>query len=210
MSVVATTWLQTDTERQVEVPWVLKHLGTPRCILDVGTGRNATYLDALAATGARVYALDYRPVPVPETVHFVAGLLGLTKLPFPDGYFDAITCISTLDHIGLAAYGLVENLAILADAPAALSRLLCPGGRLLLTVPTGRDQITTHPEGGQRVFGRAALKQMFALPTWVLRAEDYWLLDGEEYRPARVQDVTNVDYAGHRAGACLAWELERR
>jgi demethylmenaquinone methyltransferase/2-methoxy-6-polyprenyl-1,4-benzoquinol methylase len=45
----------------------------------------------------------------------------MTSLPFPDGSFDGITCGYVLEHVPDPAQGLSE-----------LSRVLCPGGRMLL------------------------------------------------------------------------------
>ncbi len=55
-----------------------------------------------------------------------------------DETFDAVTCLSTIEHIGLGAYG--ESQSEEGEDVAAMRRireLAKPGGVLVLTVPYG-------------------------------------------------------------------------
>jgi hypothetical protein len=79
-----------------------------------------------------------------------------------------------------------------------------------LTVPYGRDQVTTHPAGGQRVFGLDALRELFPADAWEWRGMDCWRLNGHGYEPVNVTLAEDAEYAGWRAGAVLALELERK
>jgi SAM-dependent methyltransferase len=71
----------------------------------------------------------------------------LRELAVKDATYDRVTCISTLDHIGM------DNLRFGSDTPASedpqrqavrvieeLHRVLRPGGDLYLTVPVGRGE----------------------------------------------------------------------
>lgn len=51
------------------------------------------------------YGIDSRPYSerLPKTIRFV--VCDITKLPFPDSYFDYIILISVIEHIGYGAYG---------------------------------------------------------------------------------------------------------
>jgi 2-polyprenyl-3-methyl-5-hydroxy-6-metoxy-1,4-benzoquinol methylase len=205
------------TERVVEVPWVLAHLGQPQRILDVGACGSA-YLPQLVATGAKVWALDTRPLDavvhgVEQVVSNAASAKLDGELPFwvPDERFDLIVCVSVIDHVGLAAYGNQADAGALGHFARNLHDWLCPGGRLLLTTPFGRDHVTTHPGGAQRVFGAAALERLFPISHWKQHDCAFWkLAEDGEYHQASIAQVLNAEYAGHRAGACLAWELEKR
>jgi SAM-dependent methyltransferase len=50
----------------------------------------------------------------------------ITRIPLPDGTFDAVLCTEVLEHV-------VDPMAVVAE----FSRLLKPGGKLLITAPHG-------------------------------------------------------------------------
>ena len=126
------------SERIVEIPFVHRHLPYPYHgrVLDVG------YLESelifqVASLGFDTWGIDIRPPAVAfPGVHFIQG--DVIQYPFEPHSFDVVTAISTVEHIGLQAYG---NVA--ADpqgdvhALQGALRSLKPGGRLILTVPFG-------------------------------------------------------------------------
>lgn len=204
---MAVPWLETDTERSVEVPWMLARLGRVHRLLDVGSA-GAPYLDELAGRTDELFLLDPRPVDAPfGAAHFVASAAAM-----PEAWtdtFDVATCISVLDHVGLAAYGLPAEDGALEKAAGELWRVLRPGGRLLLTTPGGRDMLTTHPGGGQRVFSLASLEALFPAGRWTWLDLSCWRLAGDGYVPAAWNEIEFLTYAGHRAAGVAAVELEK-
>ncbi len=108
-----------------------------RRILDVGTGGGAL-LPALAATGARVLALDRsaamldraRDLAAREGIaHRVAWLRGDAQaLPLRDGCRDAVICAMVLHHVADPAAAVRE-----------MARVLAPGGSLVLVGFTRHD-----------------------------------------------------------------------
>jgi ubiquinone/menaquinone biosynthesis C-methylase UbiE len=98
-------------------------------ILDAacGNGRYSRFLLRRADADAQITAFDLslrmlrrarRRLHSPRVSHVVADL---TRLPYPDGYFDAIVCGWVLEHLPDPRPGL-----------RSLSRVLQPGGKLLL------------------------------------------------------------------------------
>lgn len=196
-----------DTERRVEVPWIVAHLERPQRLLDVGAA-DCFYVDDLLATGAAVTLLDTRPIAAPRGATTVRG--DVCQLPDDwRGRFDLVVCCSVLDHIGLDAYGNVAVIGALDQAVRELTRITQAGGRLLLTVPCGRDLVTTHPGGGQRILSLATLQRLFLEDDWRWRHLACWRLVDETYLPCQPTDVTHHGYAGHRADAVIAGELVR-
>lgn len=196
------------TERSVEIPWLVANLGKPQRILDIGSA-DSQYAAALVATGAEVTLCDTRYIIAPESVHTWQG--NAAELPAEwTGYFDLVTCVSVLDHIGLDAYGNAADDTLLPRVVAELARVTAPGGRLLLTVPFGRDHVTTHPGGGQRVFGFEALTELFGHVLWDWGDVRCWQLEGNEYKlGVFATDIENSEYGGWRALAVVALELVR-
>lgn len=191
------------TERVVEVPWVLGKVAGARRILDVGACDSA-YLAQLAATGAEVWANDTRDFEAPAGVRKLIGSAGCIDMP---GHFDLVTCVSVLDHVGLEAYGNAARPGELLTVALRLRDLLAPGGRLVLTVPFGRPQVTTHPGGAQRVFGLRLLAELFPDYDWHELDLQLWRRVGEAYELARLTEVIDAEYGGFRAEAVLGWEL---
>jgi SAM-dependent methyltransferase len=147
-------------ERIVEVPYVFAataSLPAGSHVLDFGATESTVSL-ALASLGHDVVAADLRPYPL---VHpRVRSLVGpIEQWDGPERPFDAVVCLSAIEHVGLGAYD---------EAPADLgldraiverfARWLRPGGELVLTAPYG------HAEVGetQRVYDATTLDALLA------------------------------------------------
>src|SRR5437763_9260591 len=92
-------------ERAVEVAYVLRALAavpSGASVLDVGATESLLSL-SLASLGYNVTALDPRPYPLshPQLEVVVAEVQRWE----PNRTFDAGVCLSTIEHIGLGAYG---------------------------------------------------------------------------------------------------------
>ena len=72
----------------------------------------------------------------------VRTLLKIRKTDYPDNYFDAISCISTLEHIGVAGrYGSDDDPEGDAKTMHEIKRILKPGGILLTSLPYGAKDV---------------------------------------------------------------------
>lgn len=196
-----------DTERQVEVPWLLEKVKGSKIILDVGS-MDARYLDKLAEQSRELWLADPRltSTPLPAGIYAFTGRCD--NLPeIWDGKFDLVTSISTLDHVGLNAYGQTAEDGLLEATVKEMARVMAPGGRLLVTVPFGRDHVTTHPGGDQRVFDMAALKKLFPASDWEWQSVTFWKLEDDNYIEATQADASQAEYAQWRAAAVIGLEL---
>lgn len=137
-------------ERVVEYPWVFSRLkGREKIILDAGATLNHwEILNLPCLRDRRVYistlAYEQFYAVSPNTPSYI--FEDLRDLNFKDEFFDAIVCISSLEHIGMdntflytADVSKKENdkYAFLA-AVKEFRRVLKRGGTLYLTVPYGR------------------------------------------------------------------------
>lgn len=73
-----------------------------------------------------------RPARTPPNVSFAKANLESDTLPWPDGSFDAITCM----HV-------VEHMRTLTNLWGQIARLLKPGGRVYIETP-GPESVTTE------------------------------------------------------------------
>ncbi len=98
-------------------------------ILDIGSGRGLL-LALLALRGHECHAVDYcdRRDQFPaaaRTVAFRQCNVEVEPLPYPDGYFDGITCCQVLEHFSHSHLPAVRE----------MHRVLKPGGLLEIDVP---------------------------------------------------------------------------
>lgn len=138
-------------ERSVEYPWVLAHLPKQaKTLLDAGSSLNfEMILNHEKIANKKIYIANLNP----ELNCFWQKEISyiyedMRSLLFKNNTFDIITCISTLEHIGMdntVFYTTNQNYKESASedyltAITELKRILKTGGTLLLTVPFGKKQ----------------------------------------------------------------------
>lgn len=65
----------------------------------------------------------------------------LTKISFPDNSVESISCLHTIEHVGLGRYGDPIDYDGDLKAIAELKRVTKPGGSLLFVTPVGKARI---------------------------------------------------------------------
>jgi hypothetical protein len=164
-------------DRDIEWSWVAANLpdGSGEA-LDFGPG--GSWMGLLAARrGWRVTAVDLNPAE-----HFYRHpRLGFTigdllTLSLPADFFELIINCSTVEHVGLAGrYGVTEDSS---DGDlAAMQRLrwmMRANGRMLLTVPVGRDRVFRP---WHRVYGRTRLPEL--LRGYKVISKEFWTKDAD-------------------------------
>lgn len=138
--------------------------GEPRKILDIGSGAG-NMAHHLAHYG-QVVGIDYNPRPL--AVAQQRGLQVLQgvgdRLPFPDNEFDLVALLDTVEHIP-------DELGVFQEC----TRVLKPGGRLIITVPafmwlwSYNDEINDH----ERRYTASELQQKLALYGLCVRRMSY-------------------------------------
>ncbi|MDB5109849.1 MAG: hypothetical protein JWR67_963 [Mucilaginibacter sp.] len=83
---------------------------------------------------------DYRPANL-KLDNLIAKKADLLALPFNDNTIESLSCMHTLEHIGLGRYG--DQIDYDGDLKAVneLKRVLAINGTLLIVVPTGKSKI---------------------------------------------------------------------
>ncbi len=137
-------------ERVVEYPWVLSRLaryGEKSRFLDAGSTLNHEAILQHPAVKAHKWSILTLS---PETKCFwdlgVSYLYeDLRSVPFKDEWFDAVTCISVIEHVGMDNVVFAAEKAYRENRPQdylgavrEMRRIIRPGGSLFLTVPFGR------------------------------------------------------------------------
>ena len=197
-------------ERVVEYPWALHRLrdrwipDTP--ILDAGSVLNHPRILAHCRRER------FRPISI-VTLHYEGHaevsddiryeFADLRQLPYRDGWFSSVVCLSTLEHVGMdnRMYGDASGAS---SSPARetlraleeLRRVTRMGGVLLLSVPFGKR----HDRGWLRILDGEELERLARAPGWrvdhlhILRAtRDGW-------RESVAADAGTAGYNEPRAG----------
>lgn len=139
-------------ERVAELPFIfsaLDDLEPGSRILDVGAAESTVSL-SLATLGHQVTALDPRGYPFAHP-NLTENRSRVGEFRPEDGQgFDAIVLLSTIEHIGLSSYaGDTKDDGGDRRALEHCIELLAPGGRIVLTTPYGKPDLTPL----ERIYG---------------------------------------------------------
>lgn len=97
---------------------------------------SSLYFCSLVSAFVPVRFYDYRP-PVLELPNLEVYHGDLMKLPFESNSISSLSCMHTVEHIGLGRYGDPIDPDGDLKAIRELKRVLAPGGSLLFVVPIG-------------------------------------------------------------------------
>jgi SAM-dependent methyltransferase len=198
-------------ERPVEYRYVLDRLVVAEAtrVLDVGSGTTA-WPAMLADCGYEVSAIDDPSVYWRGRLtnrHWRVHLQSITQSSLPAGSFDAVTCISVLEHIP-------DHEA----AVAGMLRLVKPGGVVIITGPWNETTYLPNaydlPDAGYgqnapyicQVFSRAQLTQWESLGGETIDREYYQVFtgnlwtQGERLRPPQPASESSLH---HLAGITI-------
>lgn len=117
---------------------------------------------------------DYRPASL-RLSNLTSEKADLMKLPFEDSSVDSLSCMHTIEHIGLGRYGDPIDPDGDLKAMRELQRVLSLGGNLLFVVPIGRPKVVFN---AHRVYSYEQIIKYFE----VLKLKEFSLIpdNGQE------------------------------
>jgi SAM-dependent methyltransferase len=204
-------------ERVVEYPWCFSGLLGLRTaggrILDVGCVLNQSFCRPLEGLFEERWFLNIVPEPLRIAGHSSLVVADVREAPLPRDHFDAVTCLSTLEHVGMdnALYtGASEERS--ADPRAAsdqalgeMVRMLRPGGLLLVTLPYG----LAEDRGWFRVYGAEDLRLTLARLGERSCSVELFRVGSEGWVAARPEECAALRYGdgvpAAQAIACLRY-----
>lgn len=109
----------------------------PQSHIDISSILN---FSAIASAFIPMKFYDYRPAHL-QLNNFESGFADLQKLPFENSSVESISCMHTIEHIGLGRYG--DPLDAQGDLKAIeeLKRVARPNGSILFVTPVGQPKI---------------------------------------------------------------------
>jgi len=101
---------------------------------------------------------DYRPADI-ELKNYESSFADLKSLNFPDSSIPSVSCMHTVEHIGLGRYG--DELDPQGDIKAIneIKRVVMTGGDILFVVPLGKSMIQFN---GQRLYSKEQIVEYFS------------------------------------------------
>lgn len=148
--------LTLEGDRDIEWSWVVSQLpeGQKR-VLDFGPGPFQLISFVAVRKGLSVVCFDIRKVEKLVEMESIKWIYGdISKYKFGIQSFDVIVNTSTIEHVGLGRYGDSKSDQGDLKAMQSLKTLLKPNGKMLLTIPVGRDAVHGFLH---RVYGKKRL-----------------------------------------------------
>ncbi len=119
--------------------WATRKVAQLRPARHVDVGSTLQFCAQLSAF-VPVLFLDYRPADL-KLSGLTCGKGDLLALPFPSDSVASLSCMHTVEHVGLGRYGDPIDPTGDLKAIGELSRVLAVGGSLLFVVPVGRPRL---------------------------------------------------------------------
>lgn len=133
-----------------------------RKVKEIGAAKHidissSLYFSSIVSAFIPVTFYDFRPAKL-NLSNFTSLSANLSKLHFEDGSINSLSCMHTVEHVGLGRYG--DPIDPDGDIQAAkeLSRVMAEGGSLLFVVPVGKPRIQFN---AHRIYSYQMVLDMF-------------------------------------------------
>jgi SAM-dependent methyltransferase len=122
--------------------------------MDIGSSVN---MIAVVSALIPTVCVDFRPLgaKLDGLISLAADLLAL---PFHTESVQSMSCLHVIEHVGLGRYGDKLDPHGSTKAAQEISRVLKPGGRLLLSIPVGVERVQFN---AHRIFSPRTALSMF-------------------------------------------------
>ncbi|MFH1509265.1 MAG: DUF268 domain-containing protein [bacterium] len=127
------------------------------------------YFNTILSAFIPIRFYDFRP-PEIELSGLKTGKADLTNLDFTDNSIESLSCMHTVEHLGLGRYGDPIDPSADKKACSELSRVLAKDGNLLFVVPVGKPKIMFNahriysPKMIIEAFSELQLKEFSLIP----------------------------------------------
>src|SRR3972149_9028309 len=119
---------------------------------------SSLYFSSIVSAFVPVKFYDYRP-PNLELDDLSVEKADILSLPFGDNSVSSLSCMHTIEHIGLGRYGDAIDPDGDIKAIKELKRVLAPGGNLLFVVPVGKPRVEFN---AHRVYSYEQIMEYFS------------------------------------------------
>lgn len=176
------------TERIVEYPVFFSHIEPKPSrkvkVLDIGC-YYSNFPIQLASMGYSVVGVDLQDYELTHpNFRFLKG--DINRLKIKGNFFDIVTSISTIEHIGLGVYGDEKDEGADAKAINKIHKLLKKGGTLMISVPFGVKNETSS----YRVYDFGSIIKLLSL--FQIEKMLYFIEKKGKWLPASLKEASKV------------------
>lgn len=137
--------------------WAVRYLIDNK--IDEHTDISSTlYFSATASAFTKINFFDYRPAEL-ELTNLSTQAGDLCDLKFEDDSIKSLSCMHTIEHVGLGRYGDPIDYDGDLKASKELSRVLAKGGNLLIVLPVGSKSLIQY--NAHRIYTKNQVIEMF-------------------------------------------------
>ena len=145
-----------------DAPYVYHTSWAARKVREIGAEKHvdissSLYFSGLVSAFVPVDFYDYRPADL-KLSNLSSAHCDLTKLQFESESVKSLSCMHTVEHIGLGRYGDPIDAEGDLKAIAELKRILAFNGSLLFVVPVGIPRIEYN---AHRIYSYEMIKELF-------------------------------------------------
>jgi SAM-dependent methyltransferase len=124
---------------------------------------SSLYFSSIISAFIPVHFYDFRPAKL-NLSNLVSAPANLSKLSFEDNSIASLSCMHTVEHVGLGRYGDAIDPEGDVEAAHELARVTKKGGSLIFVVPVGKPRIQFN---AHRIYSYQMVIDMF--PTLTLK-----------------------------------------
>lgn len=190
-------------ERIIEYPQVLRWIRPAGTVLDIGCVSSRLPLQ-LASLGYEVYGVDIDDYPLThQNFHFFRHDVFRWSPPVQ---FDIVILLSTIEHMGLGAYGELKRDRADHELVGRICSWMKPGGQILVSVPFGRPGLTRK----HRIYGFSQLQELF--PSFHFQWVDqcYFMRVGGNWVPSSAEALREIESPSLPVNGVAVLNLEYR
>ncbi len=184
------------------VAWAARKLReiNPKFHVDISS---TLYFSSIVSAFIPVKFYDYRPACL-YISDFDSGFADLTKLNFKTDSINCLSCMHTIEHIGLGRYG--DEIDPFGDIKAIkeIKRVLSPGGNLLLVVPVGSEEIVMF--NAHRIYTVSKILDLFK----DFKLKEFTLIPEKSEDGGLVKNPSRKLISRQRYGCGCFWFQKRR
>jgi glycosyltransferase involved in cell wall biosynthesis len=171
----------------------------PREHIDIG---GILSFSAMLSAFIPVKFYDWRPAPL-RLSNLYVGRADLTSLPFQAGSVESISCMHTIEHVGLGRYG--DTLDPKGDKKAIeeLIRVTRPGGTILFASPIGKEKIMFN---AHRIY---SYKQILSYFGDTCELKDFFLIPDNAQTAGPIENASEADADTQTYGCGCFWFVKK-